>query len=79
MTPPLIIAIRMVQAIRLNKDGCGGSSFIPNTHFAPSPAEPKAKKSDVHVSRETWELKIIFLSIFPKTAIDHANGNRQKR
>ena len=53
MTPPLIIAIRMVQAIRLNKDGCGGSSYILNPHFAPSPAEPKAKKSDAHVSSET--------------------------
>ncbi len=53
MTPPLIIAIRTVKAIRLNKDGCGGSSFILNSHFAPRPAEPKAKKSDAHVSRET--------------------------
>ena len=74
MTPPLIIAIRMVQAIRLNKDGCGGSSFIPNTHFAPSPAEPKAKKSDVHVSRETWELKIIFLSKLSKGQSNDTNS-----
>ena len=74
MTPPLIIAIRTVQAIRLNKDGCGGSSFIPNTHFAPSPAEPKAKKSDVHVSRETWELKIIFLSKLSKGQSNDTNS-----
>ena len=69
----------MVQPIRLNKDGCGGASFFLNTHLHPSAKETKTKKSDAHVSRETSELKTIFLFIFPKTAIDQANGNRQKR
>jgi len=43
----------MVQAARLNKDGCGGSPFFLNTHLDPSAKETKAKKSDAHVSRET--------------------------
>tara|TARA_Y100000588_G_scaffold317247_1_gene346230 strand:+ start:402 stop:530 length:129 start_codon:yes stop_codon:yes gene_type:complete len=41
-----------VQAIRLSKEGCGGSPFNLNTHFAPSPAETKAKARDPHVSKE---------------------------